>query len=34
MREHSLEREMTDMHAKNIAMQFVIEQSHQIFSAT
>ncbi|KAI9054799.1 hypothetical protein LZ554_001946 [Drepanopeziza brunnea f. sp. 'monogermtubi'] len=31
MRDHSLEREMTDMHNKNIAMQFIIEHSHQIF---
>ncbi|PHH64434.1 hypothetical protein CDD81_4655 [Ophiocordyceps australis] len=31
MRELSIEREMTDMHAKNIAVQFVIENSHRIF---
>ncbi|ODA77931.1 hypothetical protein RJ55_06534 [Drechmeria coniospora] len=31
MRDFSIEREMTDMHAKNIAMQFVIENSHRIF---
>ncbi|KAL2153300.1 hypothetical protein VTH82DRAFT_4455 [Thermothelomyces myriococcoides] len=31
MRDHSLEREMTDMHAKNIAVQFLIENSHIIF---
>ncbi|CAM1511596.1 Fc.00g091090.m01.CDS01 [Cosmosporella sp. VM-42] len=31
MRDTSLEREMTDMHAKNIAIQFVIENSHTIF---
>ncbi|KAM3065541.1 Rho-type gtpase-activating protein [Clarireedia jacksonii] len=31
MREHSIEREMTDMHAKNIAVQFIIENSHDIF---
>ncbi|PSR83692.1 hypothetical protein BD289DRAFT_461235 [Coniella lustricola] len=32
MRDHSLEREMTDMHAKNLAVQFMIEQSNQIFA--
>ncbi|TVY19795.1 putative Rho-type GTPase-activating protein 4 [Lachnellula arida] len=31
MRDHSLEREMTDMHSKNGAVQFVIENSHEIF---
>ncbi|KAL2171995.1 hypothetical protein VTG60DRAFT_732 [Thermothelomyces hinnuleus] len=31
MRDHSLEKEMTDMHAKNIAVQFLIENSHTIF---
>ncbi|KAH7150085.1 hypothetical protein B0J13DRAFT_283139 [Dactylonectria estremocensis] len=31
MRDLSIEREMTDMHAKNIAIQFVIENSHTIF---
>ncbi|KAM5348045.1 hypothetical protein ACJ41O_007869 [Fusarium nematophilum] len=31
MRDTSLEREMTDMHAKNIAIQFVIENSQTIF---
>ncbi|EGX94167.1 Rho GTPase activator Rga [Cordyceps militaris CM01] len=31
MRDMSIEREMTDMHAKNIAVQFVIENSHIIF---
>ncbi|KAK0629910.1 hypothetical protein B0T17DRAFT_615634 [Bombardia bombarda] len=31
MRDHSLEKEMTDMHAKNIAVQFLIENSHIIF---
>lgn len=31
MRDHSLEKEMTDMHAKNNAVQFVIENSHVIF---
>lgn len=32
MRDTSLEREMTDMHAKNIAVQFIIENSNQIFA--
>ncbi|KAL2023381.1 hypothetical protein VTK56DRAFT_2738 [Thermocarpiscus australiensis] len=32
MRDHSLEKEMTDMHAKNIAVQFLIENSHVIFN--
>lgn len=31
MRDTSLEREMTDMHAKNNAVQFIIENSHEIF---
>ena len=31
MRDHSLEREMTDMHSKNSAVQFVIENTHEIF---
>jgi hypothetical protein len=31
MRDLSIEREMTDMHAKNLAIQFVIENSHLIF---
>ncbi|KAF7548578.1 hypothetical protein G7Z17_g6970 [Cylindrodendrum hubeiense] len=31
MRDTSIEREMTDMHAKNTAIQFVIENSHTIF---
>ncbi|KAF4865725.1 putative Rho-type GTPase-activating protein 4 [Colletotrichum siamense] len=31
MRDTSLEREMTDMHAKNLAVQFVIENTHAIF---
>jgi hypothetical protein len=31
MRDTSLEREMTDMHAKNIAIQFIIENSDRIF---
>jgi len=33
MRDHSLEREMTDMHAKNNAVQFIIENSHEIFAS-
>ncbi|WYZ46388.1 hypothetical protein EsH8_IX_000613 [Colletotrichum jinshuiense] len=32
MRDTSLEREMTDMHVKNLAVQFVIENSHTIFT--
>ncbi|CAG8972498.1 hypothetical protein HYALB_00001189 [Hymenoscyphus albidus] len=32
MRDHSLEREMTDMHAKNNAVQFIIENTHEIFA--
>lgn len=32
MRDHSLEKDMTDMHAKNLAVQFVIENSHIIFA--
>ncbi|ROT38656.1 rho-type GTPase-activating protein [Sodiomyces alkalinus F11] len=32
MRDNSLEREMTDMHAKSIAVQFVIEHSDTIFT--
>ncbi|SPO05898.1 related to GTPase-activating protein beta-chimerin [Cephalotrichum gorgonifer] len=31
MRDHSLEREMTDMHSKNIAVQFIIENVDAIF---
>lgn len=31
MRDHSLEREMSDMHAKNNAVQFILENSHEIF---
>jgi len=31
MRDHSLEREMTDMHAKSIAVQFIIENTDTIF---
>ncbi|KAI5918597.1 hypothetical protein F4810DRAFT_691284 [Camillea tinctor] len=32
MRDTNIEREMTDMHAKNIAVQFIIENSHTIFA--
>jgi Rho-type GTPase-activating protein 1/2 len=32
MRDVSIEREMTDMHAKNLAVQFVVENSHIIFA--
>lgn len=32
MRDHSLEREMTDMHSKNLAVQFMVEHSHEIFA--
>ncbi|KAI1334826.1 rho GTPase activator Rga [Xylariaceae sp. FL0016] len=32
MRDTNIEREMTDMHAKNLAVQFIIENSHNIFS--
>ncbi|KAI1172599.1 rho GTPase activator Rga [Nemania sp. FL0916] len=32
MRDTNIEREMTDMHAKNNAVQFIIENSHNIFS--
>ncbi|KAI1383142.1 RhoGAP-domain-containing protein [Hypoxylon trugodes] len=31
MRDHNIEREMTDMHAKNLAVQFIIENTHNIF---
>lgn len=31
MRDLSIEREMLDMHAKNLAVQFVIENSNSIF---
>jgi hypothetical protein len=34
MRDHSLEREMTDMQARNDAVQFVIENSHEIFGGS
>ncbi|KAI2629354.1 rho GTPase activator Rga [Xylaria nigripes] len=33
MRDLNIEREMTDMHAKNTAVQFIIENSHSIFSS-
>lgn len=33
MRDHTIEREMTDMHAKNQAVQFVIENSYDIFAS-
>jgi hypothetical protein len=32
MRGEEIEREMSDMHAKNNAVQFIIENSHTIFS--
>lgn len=32
MRDRTIEREMTDMHAKNLAVQFIIENSQTIFS--
>ncbi|KAI1105156.1 RhoGAP-domain-containing protein [Jackrogersella minutella] len=31
MRDHTIEREMSDMHAKNLAVQFIIENTHNIF---
>jgi hypothetical protein len=31
MRDLSIEREMTDMHSKNIAVQFVLENTNRIF---
>lgn len=31
MRDNSLEREMIDMHAKNLAVQFIIEHSNEVF---
>lgn len=34
MRDPSLEREMTDMHAKNLAIQFLIENNRAIFGGT
>ncbi|CAD6501284.1 BgTH12-01536 [Blumeria graminis f. sp. triticale] len=33
MRDNSIEREMIDMHAKNTVVQFIIENSYDIFSA-
>lgn len=32
MRDLSIEREMTDMHAKNLAVQFMLEHSNEIFT--
>jgi hypothetical protein len=32
MFDRSIEREMTDMHAKNLAVQYVIENSRAIFA--
>jgi Rho-type GTPase-activating protein 1/2 len=32
MRDTSLEREMSDMHSKNLAVQFIVENSHTIFT--
>lgn len=32
MRDQSIEKEMTDMHSKNIAVQYMIEHSDTIFS--
>ncbi|KAI0838914.1 RhoGAP-domain-containing protein [Hypoxylon sp. FL0890] len=32
MRDHTIEREMTDMHAKNLVVQFIIENTHNIFT--
>jgi hypothetical protein len=34
MRDHSLEKEMTDMHAKNLAVQFMVEHSSEIFATS
>ena len=34
MRDHSLEREMFDMHAKNAAIQFLIEHNKTIFAGS
>lgn len=31
MRDLNIEREMTDMHAKNLAVQYIIENSQNIF---
>jgi len=33
MRDTNLDREMADMHSKNNAVQFIIENSHDIFGA-
>lgn len=32
MRDHNIEREMSDMHAKNLAVQFMVEHSNDIFA--
>lgn len=32
MRDLSIEKEMTDMHSKNVAVQYIIEHSSTIFS--
>jgi len=32
MRDRSLEKEMTDMHAKNLSVQFIIEHTNDIFA--
>lgn len=32
MRDTSLEREMSDMHSKNLAVQFIVENSNTIFT--
>ncbi|RYP54858.1 hypothetical protein DL768_000422 [Monosporascus sp. mg162] len=32
MRDMNIEREMTDMHAKNLVVQFIIENTHNIFT--
>lgn len=34
MRDNNLEREMFDMHAKNAAIQFLIENNKMIFSGS
>jgi hypothetical protein len=34
MRDHNIEREMIDMRAKNLAIQFLIENSYNIFNGT
>jgi hypothetical protein len=34
MRDNNLEREMFDMHAKNAAIQFVIENNKMIFAGS